>query len=100
MNTLIRLLSKVPGKIDVRANLRRLATSVQEPVRQTLESLVMGHEDGVSIEEFTFAFKNSGLNKWELVCIFNSMAVLTKEEPSVDFERLVTVLSQGRGKAN
>jgi len=60
----------------------------------------MGHEDGISVEEFTFAFKNSGLNKWELVCIFNGMANLTKEEPSVDFERLVRDLSQGRGKAN
>jgi len=28
------------------------------------------------------------------------MAILTKSEPSVDFEKLVRDLSQGRGKAN
>ena len=72
---LVRFVCKTPNKFNYDKFLKVFSAKINVPVRESILSLLEGHEDDgmISKDEFLASFtaiESAQINKWSLVCLF------------------------------
>lgn len=69
------------------------------PIRETLQSMLMGWQDGITKDEFLDSFSKlrKPINMWSLVCLFYYFDVEDIADEVIQLETIVKILSKLKG---
>ena len=72
----------------------QIATEIDVPIRETLQSKITGWENGITKDEFLMAFEEHGIDQWLLICMFHHWDFEDEIDEIVQLETVVKILSQ------
>lgn len=70
-----------------------IATEIDVPIRETLQSKINGWENGITKDEFLMAFEEYGVDQWLLICMFHHWDFDDEIDEIVQLETVVKMLS-------
>ena len=98
IGSVVRFISDEPEEQElVNKALPKLAESIDEPIRESLQRVLPGWEDGVVKDEFLEAFGNVGIDKWSLVCLFYNLDDKDTPDDTIQLESLVKIVCATKG---
>ena len=98
IGSLVRFISDEQEEQDlVNKALLKLATSINEPIRENLQRVLPGWEDGVVKDEFLEAFGDFGIDKWSLACLFYNLDEKDTPDDTIQLETLVKIVCGTKG---
>ena len=77
----------------------KLANSIETPIRENLQQMLMGWEDGVVKDEFLVSFANlrDQIDRWSLICLFYHLDYDDTADEVVQLETVVKIICATKG---
>ena len=83
----------------INAALVKLASSIDEPIRENLQQMLNGWENGVTKDEFLSSLANlpDKIDKWSLVCLFYRLDYDDSADETVNIETIIKIIHATKG---
>ena len=83
----------------INAALVKLASSIDEPIRENLQQMLNGWENGVTKDEFlsSLADLRDKIDKWSLVCLFYRLDYDDSADETVNIETIIKIIHATKG---
>lgn len=100
ISKLVHFISEEREELElINKALVKLANSIDTPIRESLQTMLMGWEDGIVKDEFLSSFANlrDQIDRWSLVCLFYHLDYDDTADETVQLETVVKIICATKG---